>query len=125
MDGKLSRAGRPGRRSLAETATLDAGLAQQLAVLLLGHALAALLDHRAHTTALPNVADNGSERTDPIRLLARSAGLGSRSRVAVARHEGQSGLRRLLERSPQVVVDCVLRDAEGPSDPHGGEFTGV
>src|SRR5690606_27385284 len=32
------------RRSLAETTTLDARLLQQLAVLLLGHALAALLD---------------------------------------------------------------------------------
>ena len=34
--------------SLAEAATLDAGLAQQLAVLLLGHALAPLLDDRSH-----------------------------------------------------------------------------
>src|SRR5690242_15078134 len=39
----------PGRPSLAETATLDAGLAQQLTVLLLRHTLAALLDHGAHT----------------------------------------------------------------------------
>src|SRR4030095_761150 len=37
---------------LAETATLDAGLAQQLTVLLLGHSLAALLDHGAHTKCL-------------------------------------------------------------------------
>src|SRR5436309_1975093 len=42
----------PGRWSLPETATLDPGLAQQLPVLLLGHPLAALLDHRAHTTCL-------------------------------------------------------------------------
>src|SRR3954453_15164576 len=41
--------GTPVRPSLAETATLDAGLAQQLAVLLLRHTLAALLDHGAHT----------------------------------------------------------------------------
>jgi hypothetical protein len=33
---------------LAALATLDAGLAQQLAVLFLRHPLAALLDHRAH-----------------------------------------------------------------------------
>src|SRR4051794_1438272 len=39
----------PGRPSLAQTATLDAGLAQQLTVLLLRHTLAALLDHGAHT----------------------------------------------------------------------------
>jgi hypothetical protein len=50
---------------LAETATLDAGLAQQLAVLLLGHSLAALLDHRAHTAVSSNeccgpAARNGS-----------------------------------------------------------------
>jgi hypothetical protein len=36
---------RPARSLFAEAATLDPGLAQQLAVLLLGHALAALLDH--------------------------------------------------------------------------------
>src|SRR4029453_12931751 len=42
----------PGRPSLAETATLDAGLAQQLTVLLLCHTLAALLDHGAHTKSL-------------------------------------------------------------------------
>src|SRR5690349_1619724 len=41
----------PGLPSLAQTATLDAGLAQQLAVLLLRHTLAALLDHGAHTKA--------------------------------------------------------------------------
>jgi hypothetical protein len=44
---------RPDGQSLAETATLDAGLAQQLAVFLLGHTLAALLDHRAHTRTFP------------------------------------------------------------------------
>src|SRR5689334_22404779 len=35
----------PARGLFAEAATLDPGLAQQLAVLFLGHALAALLDH--------------------------------------------------------------------------------
>jgi hypothetical protein len=35
-------------RLLAETATLDARLLQQLAVLLLRHALATLLDDRTH-----------------------------------------------------------------------------
>jgi hypothetical protein len=34
--------------SLAQLATLDAGPPQKLAVLLLGHTLAALLDDRAH-----------------------------------------------------------------------------
>jgi hypothetical protein len=34
--------------SLAETTALDAGLLEQLAVLLLGHALATLLDDRTH-----------------------------------------------------------------------------
>jgi hypothetical protein len=38
----------PVARLLAALATLDAGLAQQLAVLFLRHPLAALLDHRAH-----------------------------------------------------------------------------
>src|SRR5919202_3357860 len=54
---------RPGRASLAETATLDAGLAQQLAVLLLRHTLAALLDHGAHTTCLSKPCGAGPART--------------------------------------------------------------
>jgi hypothetical protein len=45
----VSELNAPGAPSLAETATLDAGLAQQLTVLLLRHTLAALLDHGAHT----------------------------------------------------------------------------
>src|SRR4051812_33430430 len=48
-DRAVSELSAPGRPSLAETATLDAGLAQQLTVLLLRHTLAALLDHGAHT----------------------------------------------------------------------------
>jgi hypothetical protein len=43
MAGCLRRAG-----LLALTATLDARLLEQLAVLLLGHALATLLDYRTH-----------------------------------------------------------------------------
>src|SRR3954468_24211333 len=53
----------PGRTSLAETATLDAGLAQQLAVLLLRHTLAALLDHGAHTKCLSNQVGSGAACT--------------------------------------------------------------
>src|SRR6266540_1718411 len=40
------------RRLLAGLTTLDARTAQQLAVLLLRHALTALLDHRAHGRSL-------------------------------------------------------------------------
>src|SRR5579863_1563947 len=50
--------------------TLDARLLQQLAVLLLGHALAALLDDRAHGTTLLGIADDGHANT-----LARSGRL--------------------------------------------------
>jgi hypothetical protein len=39
--------------SLLLVPALDAGLLEQLAVLLLGHALAALLDDRTHETTLP------------------------------------------------------------------------
>jgi hypothetical protein len=42
LAGPTAMAARP--RSLASATTLDARLLQQLAVLLLGHALAALLD---------------------------------------------------------------------------------
>src|SRR5580693_332938 len=48
-------------------AALDARLLQQLAVLLLSHALAALLDNRAHGTTLLGLADDGHANT-----LARS-----------------------------------------------------
>jgi len=41
------------RESLLLVPALDAGLLEQLAVLLLGHALAALLDDRPHETTLP------------------------------------------------------------------------
>jgi hypothetical protein len=41
------------RESLLIVPALDAGLLEQLAVLLLGHALAALLDNRPHETTLP------------------------------------------------------------------------
>src|SRR5262245_49384709 len=64
---------KPGRAGplLTQTATLNPGLAQQLPVLFLGHTLAALLDHRAHTTsplkhagylAGPRVARCGPDR---------------------------------------------------------------
>src|SRR5690242_584144 len=46
---------RPGpglKESLLLVPALDAGLLEQLAVLLLGHALAAFLDHRPHETTL-------------------------------------------------------------------------
>src|SRR6516165_11056140 len=49
---------------------LDARLLQQLAVLLLRHALAALLDDRAHETTLLGLADDGHANT-----LARSGRL--------------------------------------------------
>src|SRR5689334_24007912 len=56
---------------LAETATLDAGLAQQLAVLLLRHTLAALLDHGAHTKSLSKPCE-----WDRARTLTGTAGTG-------------------------------------------------
>jgi hypothetical protein len=49
---------------------LDTRFLQQLAVFLLGHALAALLDDRAHGTALLGIADDGHANT-----LARSGRL--------------------------------------------------
>src|SRR5580658_8737606 len=51
-------------------AALNARLLQQLAVLLLGHALTALLDDRAHGTTLLGLADDGHANT-----LARSGRL--------------------------------------------------
>jgi hypothetical protein len=47
--------GLPVSGSLAETTTLDARLLEQLAVLLLGHALATLLDDGTHAGAFRDV----------------------------------------------------------------------
>src|SRR4051812_16028573 len=67
-------ASRRSHRLLAETATLDAGLAQQLAVLLLGHTLAALLDDRAHPIVPLNAYARSHRRKNAghDNMLARS-----------------------------------------------------
>jgi hypothetical protein len=46
-------------RLLAGATTLDARLLQQLAVLLLGHPLATLLDNRTHDNDLPGDDNDG------------------------------------------------------------------
>jgi hypothetical protein len=74
--------------SLPELATLDARLLQQLAVLLLRHPLATLLDDRTHENPLPaDMSGAPADRDDPDSLAvgtedaetARPAGItGSR-----------------------------------------------
>src|ERR1044071_5597745 len=63
------------RELLLQLPTLNARLAQQLAVLLLGHALAALLDDRAHVEPrLPSVVGttwNGNDHTTRVRPRTR------------------------------------------------------
>ena len=54
-----------GSGSLAETTTLDAGLLQQLAVLLLRHALATLLDDRTHVEPLETQSVSGDRPALP------------------------------------------------------------
>src|ERR1700683_3301537 len=116
-------------------AALDARLLQQLAVLLLGHALAALLDDRAHRTTLLGLADDGHANT-----LARSGRLDTYPRRgyprcgvlarpdAVTRPSGWPprapgplpvaavSSRGTDEGSFQVLIDCLLGDPEGTSD---------
>src|SRR6185503_12157960 len=132
----------PGRPSLAETATLDAGLAQQLTVLLLRHTLAALLDHGAHTNLpLETMWLGPGVHTGTHRLRSgRRPGLGRRAkqrRVADreptapayrpirSRPKRPLRLRSLRERAPQIVVHRVLRHTERPADPDGGQIAAV
>src|ERR1700754_3483504 len=76
----------PGRPSLAETATLDAGLTQQLAVLLLRHTLAALLDHGAHTNCLSKPGGSDRERSSASRFRSgRHPGARDRREAARAK----------------------------------------
>src|SRR5690349_20474757 len=79
----------PGRTSLAQTATLDAGLAQQLAVLLLRHTLAALLDHGAHTKSLSKPCGSDPERRSAARIRT-----GRRPGRRVAARAGGPGTNR-------------------------------
>src|SRR4029077_8719480 len=53
------------RESLLLVPALDAGLLEQLAVLLLGHALAALLDHRPHEATLLQLRMTGAPTRSP------------------------------------------------------------
>jgi hypothetical protein len=57
------------RGSLPELATLDARLLQELAVLLLRHPLATLLDDRTHENPLPaDMSGAPADRDDPDSL---------------------------------------------------------
>src|SRR4029077_12592033 len=53
------------KESLLLIPALDAGLLEQLAVLLLGHALAALLDHRPHEATLLRLRMTGAPTRSP------------------------------------------------------------
>ena len=80
---------------LAELATLDARLLQQLAVLLLGHALAPLLDDRTHGKPFNScIAAPGSAREDRPTLSAvrRQAESAARMRSGPSRRRGQPAL---------------------------------
>src|SRR3954447_16807194 len=106
----------PGRPSLAQTATLDAGLAQQLTVLLLRHTLAALLDHGAHTNlpletmwlgTVMRSARSGSDLDGapiwPPREAAAGGGPGTnRTRVPAHPRQAPTGpaVRRSARRRP-------------------------
>jgi hypothetical protein len=61
------------RDLLAEFATLHASATEQLAVLLLGHALAALLDHRTHV-GIPHVSYSVPTHAGDVRLMYVDAG---------------------------------------------------
>src|SRR5690606_32984978 len=97
-DLRRSASTAPTCRSLPQAAALDPGLTQQLAMLLLGHALAALLDHRAHTE-------------QPFRpRLARGRPARSAFRVTVRWPALEARSGGLAERLPQVLVNRPLRD---------------
>src|SRR5690606_32463169 len=58
---------------LAEFTTLHSGAAEQLAVLLLRHALTALLDHRSHV-GIPHVPCSVPAHAGDVRLMYVDAG---------------------------------------------------
>src|SRR3954463_4157606 len=111
-------------RSLAETATLDAGLAQQLAVLLLSHALAALLDHRAHTTAFRcNVRGGPVDTTgggvgDRLRTTAGPAWWAGHTRERSRSGSRVAGVRQQDQRAPVDARYVALAGLAG--DVSGG-----
>src|SRR5882762_5548220 len=126
------RSGAPGSggRSLALLATRVASLPQQLAVLLLRHALAALLDDRAHAGSLTFVGLSGFDASNHLDGRTRSKG---------ARHERLPSLpgrsmsptgrsvpsARVVVGVLQVVVDGLLGHPERFADPHRRQFAGV
>src|SRR6478609_2481307 len=115
---------------LAELATLDARLLQQLAVLLLGHALAPLLDDRTHRETFqqpysrprkspedrPNLSGDGAP--------AESAGPSGPDEPCFDAHAGASSAGA-VEALAQVLVDVLLEDAERAADPDGGQVAAV
>src|ERR1700712_4204491 len=126
---------RPGRsRSLAELATLHAGLAKQLTVLLLRHPLATLLDDRAHTGALRDVL---VESTAGPPRPERQASTVPVTRANGARRPGtpvddsgrgrrrRAGLAGVDVRAPQVLVHRLLGHPEAAAHTHGRELTVV
>src|SRR4051794_11486014 len=116
------------RRLLAELATLDARLLQQLAVLLLGHALAPLLDDRTHGTPFKSrTGPRGSaRRTGPAYPpLAGRQNRAARARWARRSARVRAGSAGAVEALAEVLVDVVLEDAERSADPDGREVAVV
>src|SRR3954453_10423111 len=119
-------------RLLSELASLDARLLQQLAVLLLRHPLATLLDDRTHEYLFRATLSSSSGIPDLPGRPAQTNGHGVRPRKTRLSSGGPALARsrrtvqawcsaRAVEALPQVLVDVVLGHPERTTDPHRGQ----
>src|ERR1035437_4255608 len=136
------------KSDLLLVATLVTCLTKQFAVLLLRHALAALLDDRAHECPLRSSLNKWAVLSCCAEFVTKYCVDLRRYREAHNRHEccrhelcttpsiprqrtahtspiPNSGSSGVDERGPQVVVNGTLRDPEGATDPNSGKLITV
>ena len=103
--------------SLLLVATLVARLAKKLAVLLLRHALAALLDDGSHGT---NLDDRKNLRLRPSDVTDKELSYRAGAPLVIFEDVAPGKLGLLHE-----GFDGLLRHAEGASEAHGRQLTAV
>src|SRR3954447_23485980 len=106
---------------LPELAALDARLLQQLAVLLLRHPLATLLDDRTHENPLPERLVRGPGGPGRPRQPSRQ-GVSGRIRAVASGTARSAGA---VEALAEVLVDVVLGHPEGAADANRGQLSVV
>src|SRR6478735_7872731 len=116
---------------LAELATLDARLLEQLAVLLLGHTLAPLLDDRTHRETFQQYCGPPDQPAGPAKPIRprRTGRIGrsdaDRTGALPGRRSAGPTSTRAVEALAQVLVHVALEDAERTADTNGGQLAAV